>query len=55
MSAQALTRLAFYPPVGIIFKRLDHDLEIDGQWFQKGCLFMLLGHSNPDVWPDPEL
>ena len=50
--------LRLYPPAGVIFKQLDHDLEIDGQWFPKGMLFHVAIdsiHNNPDVWPDPEL
>ena len=50
--------LRFCPPVNIIFRQLDHDLEIDGKRFPKGMHFRIpiqSIHNNPDVWPDPEL
>ena len=50
--------LRLYPPVSIIFRQLDRDLEIDGQWFPKGMHFRIpiqSIHNNPDVWPDPEI
>ena len=50
--------LRLYTPGGTIFRQLDHDLEIDGQWFPKGMHFYISIesiHNNPDVWPDPEI
>lgn len=50
--------MRLYPPVNIIFRQLDRDLEIDGHVFPKGTHINIpirSIHNNPDVWPDPKV
>ena len=50
--------MRLYPPVNIIFRQLDHDLEINGHVFPKGThvnIPIRSIHNNPDVWPNPEV
>lgn len=48
--------MRLYPPVNIIFRQLDNDLEIEGHRFPKGMhirISIQSIHCNPDVWSDP--
>ena len=50
--------MRLYPPINIIFRQLDNDLEIEGHSFPKGMHFRVpiqSIHNNPDVWPNPSI
>lgn len=49
--------LRLYPPVPVIARRMDEDLEIDGYVLPKGIdviVHPFIMHRQPDVWEDPE-
>ena len=50
--------MRLYTPVDTIFRELQEDMELDGQWFPKGMLIYIpihTIHQNPLVWPNPEV
>ena len=50
--------MRLYPPVNMIFRQLDQDLEIDRHILPKGmhCNIPIRSiHVIPDVWPNPEV
>ena len=50
--------MRLYTPVDSIFRELQEDMELDGQWYPKGMLIQVPIHTvhyNPLVWPNPEV
>ena len=50
--------MRMYPPGDTIFRELEKDMELDGQWFPKGMFIHIPIHSihyNPLLWPNPEV